>query len=160
MRVVTIHYTLRDAADRVIDTSAGGEPITYLEGAGQVIEGLDEQLRAAAAGADLRVRVPADKAYGRRDPAQIQRVSRSRLPVDGELKVGDSFRAGTDRSAPIVTVAAIEGDEVMLDANHPLAGVDLNFEVRVVAAREASADELRCGYPVAAVAHPGSEEVP
>ena len=145
-RVVTFHYTLRDPSGRVVDTSAGGAPVTYLEGAGQIIDGLDEQLRATGAGEKVTVQVPAAKAYGEHDPAQMQRVKRSVLPVEGELKVGDSFQAGADRHAPIVTVASIEGDEVLLDANHPLAGVDLTFEVEVTDARAASAEELRHGH--------------
>lgn len=152
-RVVTFHYTLRDPSGRVIDTSAGGQAITYLEGAGQIIDGLDEQLRAAGAGEKRRVQVAAAKAYGEHDPAQVQRVKRSVLPVEGELSVGDTFQVGPDRHAPIVTVAAIDGDDVLLDANHPLAGVDLTFDVEIVEAREASAEELRHGH-----AHgPGAE---
>lgn len=145
-RVVTFHYVLRDPSDRVIDTSAGGDPVTFLEGAGQIIDGLDEQLRAVAAGTKTRVQVPAAKAYGERDPSQIQKVKRSLLPVKGDLKIGDTFQAGPDRFAPVVTVAAIDGDEVLLDANHPLAGVDLTFEVEVVAVRAATAEELRHGH--------------
>lgn len=145
-RVVTFHYTLRDPSGRVLDTSAGGEPVTYLEGAGQIIDGLDEQLRAEPAGAKTRVRVAAAKAYGERDPAQVQRVKRALLPVEGELKAGDSFQAGDDRFAPVVTVVGIEGDEVLLDANHPLAGVELTFDVEIVAVRAANAEELRHGH--------------
>ena len=145
-RVVTFHYTLRDPSGRVIDTSAGGEPITFLEGAGQIIDGLDEQLRSAEAGEKRRVQVPAAKAYGERDPSQVQRVQRSLLPVEGEVKIGDTFRAGADAYAPVVKVAAIEGDQVLLDANHPLAGVDLTFDVELVAARAATAEELRHGH--------------
>src|SRR3954469_20468883 len=115
-RVVSFHYTLRDPSGRVLDSSAGGEPVSYLEGAGQIIEGLDEQLRLAAPGEKARVVVPAKKAYGERDPEQVQRVKRGLLPVEGELKIGDQFQTDTDRSAPIVTVQAIEGDEVVLDA--------------------------------------------
>ena len=145
-RVVTFHYTLRDPTGRVLDSSAGGTPITYLEGAGQIIDGLDEQLRAAPAGAKQRVAVPAAKAYGERDPAQVQRVKRAVLPVEGELHIGDQFQTDTDRFAPVVTVAAIEGDDVLLDANHPLAGVDLTFEVEIIAVRAATAEELSHGH--------------
>lgn len=145
-RVVTFHYTLRDPSGRVLDSSAGGDPISYLEGAGQIIDGLDEQLRFASAGEKARVSVPAKKAYGERDPAQVQRVKRAMLPVEGELKVGDQFQTDTDRYAPVVTVQAIEGDEVLLDANHPLAGVDLTFDVEIVAVRPATAEELRHGH--------------
>ena len=144
-RIVSFHYTLRDPNGRVIDTSAGGEPVTYLEGAGQIIDGLDEQLREVQAGQKTRVQVAAARAYGERDPAQVQRVNRAALPVDGEVQVGDQFKTDTDRFAPVVTVTAIEGDEVVLDANHSLAGVDLTFDVEIVAARTATAEELPHG---------------
>jgi FKBP-type peptidyl-prolyl cis-trans isomerase SlyD len=145
-RVVTFHYTLRDPSGQVIDTSAGAEPVAYLEGAGQIIDGLDEQLRTALAGTKTQVRVPAAKAYGERDPTQLQRVKRDRLPIEGELKVGDTFQAGEDRFAPVVTVAEIDGDEVLLDANHPLAGIDLTFDVEIIDARAATVEELRHGH--------------
>ena len=145
-RIVTFHYTLRDPSGRMLDTSAGGEPVTYLEGAGQIIDGLDTRLREAVAGAKSRVRVPAAEAYGARDPAQVQRIKRAVLPVTGELRVGEQFQAGADRFAPMVKVVAIEGDEVMLDANHPLAGVDLTFDVEIVTVRDATPEELRHGH--------------
>lgn len=145
-RVVTFHYTLRDPEGRVLDTSAGADPITYLEGAGQIIDGLDEQLRFAAAGERARVHVPAVKAYGEHDPAQVQRVKRGLLPVEGEIKVGAQFQTDSDRYAPVVTVRGIEGDEVLLDANHPLAGMDLTFDVEIVAVRQPLAEELAHGH--------------
>ncbi|ACB73361.1 FKBP-type peptidyl-prolyl cis-trans isomerase [Opitutus terrae] len=146
-RVVTFHYTLRDTSNRVLDTSAGGTPITFLEGSGHIIDGLDEQLRDADAGVKRRVQVPAAKAYGERDPAQVQRVNRSLLPVEGELNVGDTFQVGPEPGAPVVTVAGLEGDDVLLDANHPLAGVDLVFDVEIVSARAATAEELQGKQP-------------
>lgn len=145
-RVVSFHYTLRDPSGRVIDTSAGGEPITFLEGAGQIIDGLDEQLRLAGAGEKVRVVVPAGKAYGERDPGQIQRVKRALLPVEGELKVGDQFQTDHDRASPVVTVHAVEGDDVLLDGNHPLAGVDLTFDVEIVSVRDPTVAELEHGH--------------
>ncbi|MCS6243040.1 MAG: peptidylprolyl isomerase [Opitutus sp.] len=144
--IVTFHYTLRDPQGRLLDTSAGGQPISYLEGAGQIIDGLDEALRGLSAGTKQFVQVPAAKAYGEHDPAQVQRVLKSLLPVEGELNPGDQFRAGADQFAPIVRVVEVDGDEVLLDANHPLAGVDLNFEVELTAVREASAEELAHGH--------------
>lgn len=144
--VVTFHYTLRDPQGRLLDTSAGGQPISYLEGAGQIIDGLDEALRGTATGVKRRVEVPAAKAYGERDATQVQRVLKALLPVEGDLKPGDQFKAGDDAYAPIVTVVEVVGDEVVLDANHPLAGVDLVFEVEIIAVRAASADELQHGH--------------
>jgi len=144
--VVTFHYTLRDPQGQLLDTSSGGDPITYLEGSGHIIEGLEEQIRGVAPGTKKRVQVVAAKAYGERDESQVQRVNRGLLPIEGELKIGDQFQAGDDRFAPTVTVVAIEGDDVMLDANHPLAGVDLTFDVEIVATRPASPEELAHGH--------------
>jgi FKBP-type peptidyl-prolyl cis-trans isomerase SlyD len=146
-RVVTFHYTLLNPEGRVIDSSAGADPITYLEGAGQIIDGLDQRLREVAPGTRIKVPVPAAEAYGLPDPAQVQKVKRALLPVQGELRVGEQFQAGEDRFAPVVTVVAVDGDEVTLDANHPLAGLDLTFEVDLVSARPATVEELTHGHP-------------
>lgn len=151
--VVTFHYTLRDPAGRVLDTSAGGDPIVYLEGAGQIIDGLDEQLRNVPVGTKTCVQVPAARAYGERDSNQVRQVRRAQLPVDGELKIGDQFQAGADRFAPVVTVVAIAEDHVTLDANHPLAGVDLTFDVEIVAVRPATPEELQHGHAHGADGH-------
>jgi len=144
--VVTFHYTLRDPSGRVIDSSSGGDPITYLEGAGQVIDGLDEALRGVAAGARQRVSVVAARAYGEHDPAQVQRISRAQIPFSGDINVGDRFQTDTDPHAPVVTVVTVDEESVTLDANHPLAGMDLDFEVEVLAVREATPEELRHGH--------------
>lgn len=151
--VVTFHYTLRDPHGHLLDTSAGGDPISFLEGSGEIIEGLDEQLKGLPVGTKQVIVVSAAKAYGVRDEAQVQRVLKELLPVEGELKPGDRFQAGEDRFAPVVTVVAVEGNEVLLDANHPLAGVDLSFEVEVVAVRPATATELSHGHVHGASGH-------
>jgi FKBP-type peptidyl-prolyl cis-trans isomerase SlyD len=144
--VVTFHYTLRDAQGRLLDTSAGGEAISYLEGAGQIIDGLDEALQGVAPGTRQTVNVPAAKAYGLHDESQVQRVLKALLPVEGDLKPGDQFRAGEDQFAPIVRVVEVDGDEVLLDANHPLAGLDLAFDVEILSVRAASEEELSHGH--------------
>jgi FKBP-type peptidyl-prolyl cis-trans isomerase SlyD len=143
---VTFHYSLRDPRGQLLDTSQGGDPITFLEGASQIIEGLEAQLQALAVGAKARLQVPAAQAYGERDEAQVQRVLRVVIPVEGDLKAGDQFQAGDDQFAPVVTVVGVEGDEVILDGNHPLAGVDLTFDVELIARRPATAAELSHGH--------------
>ena len=140
-RAFTFHYTLRDGSGRLIDTSRGNAPMPFLEGAGQVIEGLEEQLLLMTAGEKRTVVVPPERAYGAHDAGLVQKVPRSRLPVD-ELKPGDQFQTGPDRHAPVVTVLAVEGDQVLLDANHPLAGQVLHFEVELVTVRPATQEEL------------------
>lgn len=141
-RLLTFHYTLRATGGRVLDTSSGGEPLACVEGTGQIIEGLEESLRQMTAGEKRQVVVPPERGYGLREADLVQKVPKARLPV-ADLKVGEQFQTGPDRQAPVVTVVAIEGDEVLLDANHPLAGQALHFEVELVAVRAATHAELQ-----------------
>ena len=113
-----------------------------MEGAGQIIEGLEEPLRQMAAGEKRQVVVPPERGYGLREADLVQKVPKARLPVV-DIRVGEQFQTGPDRQSPVVTVVAIEGDEVMLDANHPLAGQELHFEVELVGARPATHAELQ-----------------
>lgn len=145
-RHLSFHYTLRDARGRVLDTSRGNTPMGCIEGAGQIIEGLEDSLRTMQAGERREVVVPPERGYGLTDESQIQAVPRSALPVT-EVRVGDQFQTGPDRHDPIVTVVAMEGDLVRLDANHPLAGQTLHFEVELVAVRPATPEELRTARP-------------
>ena len=140
-RHFSFHYTLRNAAGHVLDTSRGNAPMACVEGAGQVIDGLEAELCSMQPGESRRVVVPPERGYGRREADLVQKVPRTRLPV-AELKVGDQFKTGPDRQAPVVTVLAIEGEEVLLDANHPLAGQELHFEVELVTVRAAAPGDL------------------
>ena len=140
-RHLSFHYTLRDAQGRMLDTSRGGEPTEFLEGAGQIIEGLEAEFLGMAVGEKRSVIVPPERGYGLVDETLRQSVPRGSLPV-AELKVGDQFQTGPDRHAPVVTVIALEGDAVLLDANHPLAGQVLHFEIELLAMRPATPDEL------------------
>lgn len=143
-RHLTFHYTLRNRAGKVLDTSQGGEPLACVEGAGQIIEGLEAALCGMAAGDQRRVVVPPERAYGLREDELIQKVPKAGLPV-ADVRVGDQFQTGPDRQAPVVTVVAIEGGDVVLDANHPLAGEELHFEVELIAVRAATPAELPGG---------------
>jgi FKBP-type peptidyl-prolyl cis-trans isomerase SlyD len=147
-RHLTFHYTLRNTAGRILDTSRGAEPLACVEGAGQIIEGLEEPLLRMTEGETRLVVVPPERAYGLREAELVQKVPRDRLPVD-DVKVGDQFQTGPDRAAPVVTVVAIEADEVLLDANHPLAGEELHFEVELVALRAATTEEIQAAGVVA-----------
>lgn len=142
-RHLSFHYTLRDASGRVLDTSRGAEPLTCLEGADQIVPGLEKVLRGLQPGEQRKVAVAPEEGYGPRDEQLIGRVKKAHLPVEGELQVGDQFKTDADPYAPIVTVVAIEGEEVVLDANHPLAGETLHFDVELVAARPATEAELK-----------------
>jgi FKBP-type peptidyl-prolyl cis-trans isomerase SlyD len=151
--VVTIHYTLRDDADKVIDSSAGGEPLAYLHGRGNIINGLERELAGKSVGDRLKVRVAPGEGYGERDPSLVQKVPRRALKGIADLRVGLRLQAGTDHGHRAVTVTHIAGDMVTLDGNHPLAGQNLNFEVEVTAVRAATEEELAHGHVHGAGGH-------
>ena len=96
-------------------------------------------------GETAEVIVRPEKGYGFRDESQVDIVSRSQLPLE-EINVGDFFQAGSDQHAPVVQVVQVDGDDVTLDANHPLAGVDLFFDVEVIKKRPATAEEISHGH--------------
>jgi FKBP-type peptidyl-prolyl cis-trans isomerase SlyD len=143
--VVTIHYTLTDAKGEVLDSSEepkGGEPLSYIHGLGMIVPGLEAALLGKSAGEQVKVTVAPEEGYGPRLPGLVQKVSRDEFP-DGDLEVGMRFRSHGPGGARILTVAALDDDTVTLDANHPLAGATLNFDVKVMSVREATEEELR-----------------
>jgi FKBP-type peptidyl-prolyl cis-trans isomerase SlyD len=140
--VVTIHYTLKDDTDKVIDSSSGGEPLAYLHGHGNIIPGLERELAGKSVGDRLTVRVPAAQGYGEYDRALVQKVPRRALKGIANLRVGLRLQAGHQA----VTVTHIAGDMVTLDGNHPLAGQNLNFDVEITAVRPATEEELSHGH--------------
>jgi FKBP-type peptidyl-prolyl cis-trans isomerase SlyD len=144
--VVSIHYTLKDDADKVLDSSAGGEPLAYLHGHGNLVPGLERALAGHDVGERLKVTVPAADGYGEYDQALVQKVPRRALKGIANLRVGMRLQAGTDHGHQAVTVTHIAGDMVTLDGNHPLAGRNLNFEIEITAVRAASEEELAHGH--------------
>ena len=143
--VIQFNYTLRNKGGEVLDQSPEGQPLEFITGMGALIEGLEKSLQEMESGEQKEVLVRPEQGYGFRDESQIDVVSLSQLPVD-EVKVGDFFQAGSDRHAPVVQVVKVEGDQVTLDANHPLAGQDLFFSVDVVSKRDAEAEEVSHGH--------------
>lgn len=144
-QVISFHYILRDETGQVVDSSGSESPVTYLEGSGAIIDGLEMAIKSFSEGQKRLVSIAPEKAYGLHDDAQVQTVDRKALPVE-ELKVGDMFQTGPDKHAPVVRVVSIEGDRVRLDANHPLAGQRLFFEVQVLNKRPATPDEIEHGH--------------
>jgi FKBP-type peptidyl-prolyl cis-trans isomerase SlyD len=141
--VVSIDYTLSDDAGVVLDTSRGMEPLTYVHGVGAIIPGLESALAGKGSGDKVQVTVEPDDGYGQRDLALIQTVARDQFRGAQDIEVGMQFEAQGPGGGRIVTVVNVEGDRVTLDANHPLAGKTLHFDVEVVEVREATADELQ-----------------
>lgn len=146
-KVVSIHYTLRDDDGDVIDSSSGGEPLEYLHGAGNIVPGLERQLAGKRIGDKLTAVVKPEDGYGVPQGPGPQAVPRASFPEDVELEEGLQFFAGGPDGDIPLWVVAVEDDVVLVDANHPLAGVTLHFEVEVVGLRDATADEKEHGHP-------------
>jgi FKBP-type peptidyl-prolyl cis-trans isomerase SlyD len=152
-RVVLIHYTLKDDAGAVIDTSAGGEPLAYIQGHGNLVAGLEKALEGQQDGSNVAVSVTPEEGYGKHDSNLIQRVPKRGLQSAGAIKKGMQFQGRTDDGMRLFTVTAVIGDMVTLDGNHPLADKTLHFDVQVVSVREATAEELEHGHVHGAGGH-------
>ncbi len=145
--VVSFHYTLTDSDGKQLDQSNDERgPLTYLHGAGNIIPGLEKQLEGKNVGDKLTAKVPAAEAYGERSDNLIQELPANMFTGVENVEVGMEFQAQTEQGTQIVRVAAVEGDTVTIDANHPLAGVDLNFDVEVTEVRDATEEEISHGH--------------
>ncbi|MEJ2533086.1 MAG: peptidylprolyl isomerase [Halioglobus sp.] len=146
-RVVSMHYKLTDASGNVLDSSEGAEPLNYLHGAGNLIPGLEKALAGREQGDSLQVVVEPADAYGDVRPEMIQAVDRSAFQGVETVEPGMTFQAqGPDGATQRIVVTGVEGDSVTIDANHPLAGVQLHFDVQVVGVREATDEEIAHGH--------------
>jgi FKBP-type peptidyl-prolyl cis-trans isomerase SlyD len=145
--VVSMHYTLTAPDGTELDSSAGSDPLRYLHGAGNIIPGLEKALEGKAAGDSLQVEIPPEDAYGPRQAELVQTVPKSAFQGVDQVEAGQSFRAqGADGSQRSITVLEVEEDDVKIDGNHPLAGMNLKFDVTVVEVREASEEEIDHGH--------------
>ncbi|HLW75289.1 MAG TPA: peptidylprolyl isomerase [Gammaproteobacteria bacterium] len=150
--VVSIDYTLTDAEGAVLDSSKGREPLAYIHGTGSIVVGLEEALEGKEKGANLKVSIPPAKGYGERDAALSQKVPRAMFDVE-KIEPGMRFHAEAEHGTRVVTVTAVDSESVTVDANHPLAGRTLNFEVSVVDVRTATQQELTHGHVHGAHGH-------
>jgi FKBP-type peptidyl-prolyl cis-trans isomerase SlyD len=148
-KVVTFHYTLKDKeTGEVLDSSQEyGQPLTVLFGAENIIPGLESRMEGMEVGEKRTIEVPAEEAYGEKNPELIQQVPREYMQGI-ELEKGMPLQAQTPEGQ-IINMIVVEFDEntVTVDMNHPLAGKDLVFEVEVVNVRDASLEEIQHGHP-------------
>jgi FKBP-type peptidyl-prolyl cis-trans isomerase SlyD len=147
-QVVVMHYTLRADDGEVLDASTPDDPMAYLHGADNIVPGLEKALAGKAVGFKGKVMVSPAEGYGEREDEEPDALPRNAFPPDMEIEAGMTFMAEgpNDEHAPI-WVVAVEGDQVIVDSQHPLAGKTLHFEVEVIAIRAATADELAHGHP-------------
>ena len=146
-KVVTMHYKLTDKDNNIIDSSEGRDPLDYIHGIGALIPGLETQLEGKVVGDKVSAVVTPEHAYGNRDEALIRVVPKSGFNGDEEMQVGMQVQIETgEEGMAIATLTKIEGDDVTLDLNHPLADVELHFDVEITGLRDADKEELAHGH--------------
>jgi len=145
-KVVTIDYTLKNAQGDVLDSSEGQEPLVYLQGAENIVAGLERELEGKSVGDALNAVVSPEDGYGVRNEEMVAAVPREMFESDMDIEVGMSFQAETDQGVQVVNIVAVNDEEVTVDGNHPLADEVLHFDVTVRAIREATAEELEHGH--------------
>jgi FKBP-type peptidyl-prolyl cis-trans isomerase SlyD len=144
--VVSIHYTLTNDAGEILDSSTGNDPLAYIHGIGNIIPGLESALTGRALGDKFKVSIAPEDGYGLRDNEMMQNVPKSAFQGVDEILPGMQFQAQSPQGMTLVTVVDVDGDEVILDGNHPMAGMTLHFEVEVADIRDATSEELEHGH--------------
>jgi FKBP-type peptidyl-prolyl cis-trans isomerase SlyD len=149
--VVMIHYTLKNDAGEVLDSSAGHDPLAYLQGHGSIIPGLEAALEGKVAGDKVQATIAPENAYGLKEQGLVQQVPRRAF--QGEVRAGMQFTAQTEAGPRTVVVTRVQGDMVTVDGNHPLAGETLHFDVEITEVRVATEEELAHGHVHGAGGH-------
>ncbi len=145
--VVSIDYTLKNDAGEVVDSSDGQDPLHYLHGHQNIVEGLEEALEGKAVGDSVEVKVPPEKGYGTRNDQLVFEVPKTQLPKDLTPQIGMRLSMTGDHGQVLpVTITKVKLSSVMLDANHELADQNLNFSVTIKEIRKATKDELEHGH--------------
>lgn len=145
--VVSMHYKLTDDEGNLLDSSEGGEPLAYIHGIGHIIPGLEKALVGKVAGDSLQVKITPEEGYGEIVPELIEVVDIAAF--EGVESVEEGMRFETESDDGVVqgiVVRAVEGDKITIDGNHPFAGKTLNFDVEIVAVREAESEEIAHGH--------------
>ena len=151
--IVSMNYKLTDTKGALLDQSADA-PLTYLHGTGSLIPGLEKELEGKSAGDKVEVSVPPAEAYGEIAPQLIQKLPLNIFNGVEKVEIGMEFEAsGAEGQVMVVRVEDVQGDEVTVNGNHPLAGKTLNFDVDIVEVREASEEELEHGHAHGAGGH-------
>lgn len=145
-KVVSIDYTLTDGEGTVIDSSNGKDPLKYIHGIGALIPGLEKELEGKETGTKLDVTINPEDGYGHRNEELLQAIPKAQFPPEPAPQVGMQFQANGPQGPILVTIVKVEAEQVIVDGNHPLAGVILNFNVEVKEIREATAEELDHGH--------------
>lgn len=144
--IVTLNYTLKNDQGEILDESLD-DSFLYMHGAGGIISGLESQLDGKSAGEEFSAHIEPADGYGERDDSMVQVVARDMFDKEHPLKEGIQFHAESPEGDKItVTVTKIDDDKITVDGNHPLAGIALNFDIKIAAVREALEEEIEHGH--------------
>lgn len=146
-RVLAFNYVLKGPDGNILDASEKGQPLPYLEGAGQIIPKLEEEIKGLKEGEKKTVKLAAADAYGDVKDNMFMDVPKEELTHLPQLEVGSHLRLELGQGAQIVRVSKITDTHVTLDGNHPLAGQDLEFAIEMVLIRPATSEEEAHGHP-------------
>lgn len=146
-KVVTIHYTLKDESGNLLDSTLDSQPFSYLTGHDQIIPKLEEEIDTMLIGGKKNILISADEAYGEYRDDLVHNVKKSNFPDDVDLEIGMQFvtNAPDGTQMPFV-IKSINGDDITIDFNHPLAGKNLDFEIELIDVRDATDEELAHGH--------------
>ena len=144
--VASFDYTLKDDEGTVLDTSDGSEPLSYLHGAGNIIPGLENELHGREEGDSFSADIGPEDAYGTYSDEMVFTVTKDKFSDPDQIEEGVQFQAEISGEPKICTVSEIDGENITVDANHPLAGMTLHFDVTVRNIREATSEELEHGH--------------
>ena len=144
--IVGIHYTLKNDAGETLDSSDGRDPLTFLQGSGGIIKGLEEALVGKEVGDKLEVAIEPEQAYGVHREELVQEVPRSAFGDVEDIQVGMTFQAKTDGGPVPIRIAEVGEETVTVDGNHELAGERLHFNVSIEEVREATQQEIDHGH--------------
>ena len=146
--IVALHYTLTNDQGEQLDSSAGHDPLEYLHGAAGIVPGLENELSGKEAGDKFVVVIKPEDAYGEVQPELMMVVAREQFPEGQDIQPGMTFQAqSSEGEERMLAIASVDGDEITVDGNHPLAGQVLHFDVSVESVRAATEEEVAQGHP-------------
>ena len=147
-KVATLSYTLKNSNGDLLDTADATHPFIYLHGAKNIVAGLETRLSDKSIGDKLQAIVPAEEGYGLRDETLTQDIPRKMFEgmEDTMLVAGAQFEAQTNAGREVITIVKVEDDIISIDANHPLAGEELHFDIEILDVRDATEEEVKHGH--------------
>lgn len=144
--VVSIDYTLKDETGKIVDSSEGSGPLSFIQGAGAVIPGMEKAVMGKDEGESFSVTIPAEEGYGDHNGELIFTLKKDKIDGIESFEEGMQVQAQTQEGTQILTVTEIYDESVQFDGNHPLAGKDLHFDITIDSVREATPEEKEHGH--------------